>query len=109
MHPLDSERILERVPGFSALAPIVGAHHERLDGSGYPRGLRADGLTMPMRVLAIADVYAALVADRPYRAAYSPQRALEQIRNEVPQRLDGEAFAVLEDLVVDQLARVKRR
>ncbi|HEY2656175.1 MAG TPA: HD domain-containing phosphohydrolase, partial [Solirubrobacteraceae bacterium] len=104
-HPLDSERILERVPGFRTLAPIAGAHHERLDGSGYPRGLAADELTMPMRVLAVADVYAALVADRPYRAAYTPQRALELMNTDTPKRLDGDAFAVLENLVLDRTAR----
>ncbi len=54
------------------LAPIAGAHHERLDGSGYPRGLDAEALTMPMRVLAVADVYAALTAERPYRPALHP-------------------------------------
>ena len=108
-HPLDSERILERVPSFSTLAPIAGAHHERLDGSGYPRGVAADELTMPMRVLAVADVYAALVVERPYRAAYTPQRALELMNAETPKRLDGNAFAVLENLVLDQAARVQQR
>ena len=55
-HPVLTERILERVPGFSELAPLASAHHERLDGSGYPHGLTAGELTMPMRVLAVADV-----------------------------------------------------
>ncbi len=108
LHPLHSERILERVPSFNTLAPIAGAHHERLDGSGYPRGLGAGELTMPMRVLAVADVYAALVAERPYRAAYTPERALELMRGEAPKRLDSNATAVLENVVLDQMARVKR-
>jgi len=101
-HPLLSEQILERLPSLGALAPIVAAHHERLDGSGYPRGLAADELTMPMRVLAVADVYAALTAERPYRRAYSPRRALELMHNEAPQRIDGEALAALGALVVDR-------
>ena len=75
-HPLVSERILERVPSLGALAPLASAHHERLDGGGYPRGLAADKLTMPMRVLAVADVYAALTGERPHRGAYTPDRAL---------------------------------
>src|SRR6201999_612984 len=50
-HPLITERILARVPGCEHLAPIAGAHHERLDGGGYPRGLPAAELTMPMRLL----------------------------------------------------------
>ena len=69
-HPLVTAQILERVPGFAQLAPLASAHHERLDGSGYPRGLAADELDVPMRVLAVADVYEALTSERPYRAAH---------------------------------------
>jgi HD-GYP domain-containing protein (c-di-GMP phosphodiesterase class II) len=95
-HPLLTQRILERIPGFSELAPLASSHHERLDGSGYPHGLTAEELTKPMRVLAVADVYEALTADRPYRPAWSPDRALEIIRLDVPRRLDHDAFEVLD-------------
>jgi HD-GYP domain-containing protein (c-di-GMP phosphodiesterase class II) len=95
-HPVVTQRILERVPGFSELAPVASAHHERLDGSGYPRGLSAGELTIPMRVLAVADVYEALTAERPYRTAFSSVRALEVMGLDVPQRLDRDAFAALE-------------
>jgi HD-GYP domain-containing protein (c-di-GMP phosphodiesterase class II) len=98
-HPLITEQILERVPGCEHLARIAGAHHERLDGGGYPRGLRGDEMTMPMRLLAIADVYEALTSDRPYRRAHSSDGALALMRREVPQRLDPEAFATLEQLL----------
>ena len=101
-HPITTGRILERVPSLGALAPLASAHHERLDGCGYPRGLGADELTMPMRVLAVADVYEALTAERPYRPAYTSERALELMRSDVPQRLDGDAFAALGMLVVEQ-------
>jgi HD-GYP domain-containing protein (c-di-GMP phosphodiesterase class II) len=101
-HPLLTERILERVPRLGEIAQIASAHHERLDGGGYPRGLAANELTMPMRVLAVADVFAALTADRPYRPAYSDADAIELMRAEVPLRLDGEAFAALETLLVEQ-------
>jgi HD-GYP domain-containing protein (c-di-GMP phosphodiesterase class II) len=101
-HPLLAEQILGRLPSLGALAPLAGAHHERLDGTGYPRGLTADELTMPMRVLAVADVYAALTVERPYRPAYPPYRALEMMRAQAPRRLDGDAFAALETLVLDR-------
>ena len=52
-----TQRILERTPGFSRLASLASAHHERLDGGGYPYGLAGAELTVPMRVLAVADVY----------------------------------------------------
>ncbi len=103
-HPVMTHRILERVPGFSELAPVASAHHERLDGSGYPRGLSASELTIPMRVLAVADVYEALTAERPYRPAWSSDRALEIIGLDVPQRLDQDAFAALKDGVASAVA-----
>jgi HD-GYP domain-containing protein (c-di-GMP phosphodiesterase class II) len=95
-HPLITEQILQRVPGFSEIAPLAGSHHERLDGRGYPHGLTAAELTTPMRALAVADVYEALTEDRPYRSAWAPERALEIMRAEVPERLDPDAFAALE-------------
>jgi HD-GYP domain-containing protein (c-di-GMP phosphodiesterase class II) len=98
-HPLVTERILSRVPGCEHLTALAGAHHERLDGTGYPRRLTAAELTMPMRLLAVADVYEALTSDRPYRAALRSNEALEVIRAEVPARLDGEAFSVLTGLL----------
>ena len=98
-HPAISERILERVPSFRHLAPLAGGHHERLDGDGYPRGLAAPELTLPMRMLAVADVYEALTSDRPYRSAKSSDEALDLMRADVPGRLDPESFAALEGLL----------
>ena len=97
-HPLFTQWVLERVSCFEALAPVAGAHHERLDGSGYPRGLTAYELTLPMRVLAVADVYEALTADRPYRRAHDERDALDLMRLDVPSRLDADAFGALEAL-----------
>jgi HD-GYP domain-containing protein (c-di-GMP phosphodiesterase class II) len=98
-HPLVTERILRRVPGCGHLASLAGAHHERLDGSGYPRGLSAAQLTTPMRLLAVADVYEALTAPRPYRDALSSDDALAVIRADVPARFDRETFTLLQGLL----------
>ncbi|MFZ0977330.1 MAG: HD domain-containing phosphohydrolase [Solirubrobacteraceae bacterium] len=98
-HALLTEQILGRVPGFDRLAALASAHHERLDGRGYPRGLAAEAQTMPMRVLAIADVYEALISERPYRSAYESQDALELMSGDVPARLDANAFAALKELL----------
>jgi len=98
-HPLLTEQILGRVPGFGGLAALASAHHERLDGHGYPRGLAGDQLTRSMRVLAVADVYEALISDRPYRAAYSPRDALELMSADVPSSLDPEVFAALKSVI----------
>jgi HD-GYP domain-containing protein (c-di-GMP phosphodiesterase class II) len=101
-HPVVTERILSRIPGCEHLAPMASAHHERLDGGGYPRGLAAPELTMPMRLLAVADVYEALTSDRPYRSALSSDDALAVMRADVPTRLDREAFAALERLLAER-------
>jgi HD-GYP domain-containing protein (c-di-GMP phosphodiesterase class II) len=101
-HPLVTARILERVPGFRALAAVAAAHHERLDGRGYPHHMGAAELTLPMRMLAVADVYEALTSPRPYRAAMSSHEALAVMRADVPERLDGEVFAALERLLADR-------
>jgi putative nucleotidyltransferase with HDIG domain len=95
-HPVISARIVERIPGFTHLAPLVAAHHERLDGSGYPYGLRGETLTMPMRVLAVADVFEAMTSARPYRPPVSADTALGILHDEAPQRLDPDAVGALE-------------
>jgi putative nucleotidyltransferase with HDIG domain len=94
-HPQHTLRILERAPCFVELADLAANHHERLDGSGYPRALRADDLDLPMRVLAVADVYEALTADRPYRGSLSVADALAIIDRDVPHRLDPTASGAL--------------
>ena len=101
-HPLHTAAILERTPGFAGLAPLAGAHHERLDGSGYPHGLDGGALTVPMRILAVADVYEALPSARPYRSAMSSAEALEVIRIDVPHRLDRDAFSALEAVLEER-------
>jgi HD-GYP domain-containing protein (c-di-GMP phosphodiesterase class II) len=91
------------VPGFEHLARLAAAHHERLDGSGYPHGMRDEDLTLPMRLLAVADVYEALTSARPYRHAMSSGDALAVVRSEVPYRLDPEAYSALEQLLGDDV------
>ena len=78
--------------GLAPLGALAGRHHERLDGSGYPRGLHGDALTPAARTLAAADVYAALTEPRPHRPPHSPAEAAVVLRGEVRAgRLDGDA------------------
>ena len=98
-HPLFTRWVLERVSCFEELAAPAAGHHERLDGSGYPSGLTAGDLTLATRVLAVADVYEALTATRPYRPALSEDEALETIRRDVPRRLDPDAYEALETVI----------
>jgi HD-GYP domain-containing protein (c-di-GMP phosphodiesterase class II) len=95
-HPEWSLQILQRIPAFVGLAHIAAAHHERLDGSGYFRGLRGEHLDGPARILAVADVAEALSSDRPYRAALGADEVLAIMRRDAGVALDAAAFEALE-------------
>jgi len=87
LHAYHSEQILTRSATLAPLASLAGAHHERLDGSGYHRGARAAQLSLPARVLAAADVFDALTSDRPHRRAYPRDRAVARLRQMARDRL----------------------
>jgi DNA-binding CsgD family transcriptional regulator len=78
-HVYFTERVLASAEPLAAIAPIAAAHHERLDGGGYHRALRASALSMPARVLAAADVFAALREPRPHRPALAFASAVDRI------------------------------
>src|SRR5664280_868878 len=72
LHPYLTQRILARVDALRGIAQLAGAHHERLDGSGYPQGTSGSELHLPERILAAADAYQSLREPRPYRPAHGP-------------------------------------
>jgi len=82
-HPAIGERICSPLKSFRLVLPIIRHHHEKLDGSGYPDGLKGDQIPMTVRILQVTDVYDALTTDRPYRAALPRDEALATMRNEV--------------------------
>ena len=75
-------RILEPIPGFQEIIPIVFQHHEWFDGSGYPDGAAGEAINLNARIFALADCYDALTSDRPYRPGLPHARAMEMIRKE---------------------------
>ena len=95
MHAAHSEEILSRIGAFSQLAPIAGAHHERLDGKGYPRGLAGDQICLETRIITTADIFDALTADRPYRAAMPVTKALSIMSGMVGTQIDADCFTAL--------------
>lgn len=107
MHPYLSERMLASSPALSEIAAVAVLHHERLDGSGYPRGLSGTAIPTPGRVLAAADRYATLTAERPHRAAHTREAAASLLRDDVNAgRLDGPA---VEAVLTSAGHRVRRR
>jgi HD-GYP domain-containing protein (c-di-GMP phosphodiesterase class II) len=96
MHPVYTEQILARVPAFAPFATAAAAHHERIDGRGYPYALAGSSLTPYSRVLAVSDVFEALTADRPYRGGLPVDEALAIMRREAGTHLCGETLDALE-------------
>ena len=94
-HPTRSEEILSRLPVFAAAAVIGGAHHERLVGKGYPRGLHAADINLDTRIVTVADVFDALTAERPYRAAMPVDAAMAILEAGIGQAFDAACVAAL--------------
>jgi putative two-component system response regulator len=101
VHPERSAEIVQQVPGLGEVATVVRHHHERLDGAGYPDGIQGDAIPLLSRILAIADVYEALTANRAYRAAMSEEEARQVLRTGWGSHFDpalGAVFDSLDDL-----------
>lgn len=95
-HPELGETILSKIEALRDTAVIAGAHHERLDGRGYPRGIDAGRINLDTRIVTAADIFDALTADRPYRKAMSASQAFTIMRGDVGTAIDSDCFAALE-------------
>src|ERR1022692_1158562 len=100
-HPVVGERICAPLKSFRLVLPIIRHHHEKLDGSGYPDGLRGDAIPITARILQIVDVYDALTTERPYKRAFSITDALQTMKEEV-------AKGWWDPLIFDQFERLVR-
>jgi len=80
-HPVIGANIIKSIPSFSDVIPIVLSHHERLDGKGYPQGLKGDNIHLWARMAAVADTYHSLTSDRPYRKGMAQGKALQIIED----------------------------
>jgi putative nucleotidyltransferase with HDIG domain len=94
-HPGYTLEILRRIPGFGDLSDVAAAHHEKLDGSGYFRGWGAEQMNLPARILAVADIYDALAARRPYRDAMPQETVFDILRKDAPRALDADCVEAL--------------
>lgn len=87
-HPLEGERILRPLQHLREIIPGVAEHHERYDGSGYPRGLRGEEISLCGRIIAVADVFDALTSERCYRRALPVDIVLEEIQAQAGRAFD---------------------
>lgn len=96
-HPEVGVRILSpMLPYLGPIEAMVLHHHERWDGQGYPKGLKGEEIPLLARILAVADTYEALTADRPYRRGLTPEEAMDYLRREAGRRYDPKVVWALE-------------
>jgi HD-GYP domain-containing protein (c-di-GMP phosphodiesterase class II) len=98
-HAAYTESILGRIKSFDELARVSAAHHERLDGGGYPRGLKAADIAMETRIITTADIFDAITAERPYRGAIPVAKTLTIMAESVGTAIDTDCFAHLQKII----------
>jgi HD-GYP domain-containing protein (c-di-GMP phosphodiesterase class II)/HAMP domain-containing protein len=103
-HPGKGALILEPIPAFREMVPLVAQHHERFDGSGYPLGLAGTDISLGARILAVADVYDALISDRPYRPGWSPPDVIQFINSKANLDFDPEVVQAFRSLKLNEPA-----
>lgn len=107
-HPTESRRILEHIPfqdDLAQLLTIIGQHHERIDGSGYPEGLEGDNILIQSRILAIADIYDAITQERHYKPATPQSRALKILAAEAE---EGKLDRDLVFLFINNISEIEK-
>ena len=88
-HPVNGAELVRRIEGYDKIAAVILAHHERVDGTGYPHGLRADEIPALARIISVADTYDVLTARDTYRPPISSSEAIAELRNVAGSQLDG--------------------
>lgn len=93
-HPSFGARIL-RAAGLDGIAPFVQHHHERVDGRGYPSGLRGEQIPLESRIILVADAFEAMTAERPYARAQRPAEAIRELERHAGTQFDGRCVAAI--------------
>lgn len=88
---------------FSRIARFIYEHHERLNGSGYPRGLRKAEISMGARIIAVADTFDAMISERPYRKAFSEGEALEELHKYSGNHFDSKVVDAMTDIILKKI------
>lgn len=87
-HTLHGYEILNNTKEFSKIAKYAKYHHERIDGKGYPEGLKGDEIPLISRIITVVDAYEAMISDRPYRSALSKEQAIEELKKHAGTQFD---------------------
>jgi response regulator RpfG family c-di-GMP phosphodiesterase len=98
-HPATGADFLTGIDELREVADVIRHHHEHLDGSGYPDGLRGDAIPLLSRILSVADAFEAMTSDRPYRAAITPNDAVQELRANAGTQFDPAVVEVLANVV----------
>jgi HD-GYP domain-containing protein (c-di-GMP phosphodiesterase class II) len=96
-HPEDTWLILHSIPQFEELCEVAASHHEKLNGAGYYRNLTAEQLSTEARIIAVADIFDALSAKRPYRDSLPLETVFGILRKDSPHIIDGDCVRALEE------------
>ncbi len=89
-HPLLGERIISPIKAMESGRVLIRYHHERIDGAGYPDGLKGENIPLLAKIVAVADAYDAMTSPRPYRGAYSSEKAIEELKRNAGKQFDEE-------------------
>jgi HD-GYP domain-containing protein (c-di-GMP phosphodiesterase class II) len=100
-HPQYAYNMLAPITYLAPAIHIPWCHHEKWDGSGYPRGIKGDAIPMAARIFAIADVFDALTSNRPYRLAWTREKAMEYIQEQSGKQFDPRVVVAFMDLMAD--------
>lgn len=106
-HPEIGARILGQAGPLRLIVPLVLHHHERYDGKGYPHGLKGVDIPQGARIIAVADAFEAMTADRPYRDAFSPERAVNELQQNAGSQFDPDIVKAFMDVLREDMRDVR--
>jgi putative nucleotidyltransferase with HDIG domain len=101
-HPYEGARIVSQVDGYQPVSEIILAHHERIDGLGYPRGLRGEEIPLVARIISVADTYDVMTARDSYREPVSSFEAIEELKRVSGTQLDGRFVEIFIQILADK-------
>jgi putative nucleotidyltransferase with HDIG domain len=104
-HPALGSDLVSDVEFLSDIVDIIRHHHERCDGTGYPDGLVGERISVPARILAVADAYDAMTSDRAYRPRMTDGQARQELHRVTDSQLDGEIVRQFTDMLAEDLSR----